>query len=51
MFTLEELKYLEHVLNQTSNYTIAQGEQIKFTSVTHKKVKSKVQEYIHRLTI
>ena len=51
MFTLEELKYLEHVLKKTTSYTIAQGEQIQTPSVSHKKVMSKVQRLILRLTI
>ncbi len=48
-FTPEELKYLKHVLHSTDTYTIARGEQIYFSGVKHKKVQSKIEDYLHRM--
>jgi hypothetical protein len=48
-FTPEELKYLKHVLHSTDTYTIARGEQIYFPGVKHKKVQSKIEDYLHRM--
>lgn len=48
--TKEEVKYLQEVLNCTSSYTIAQGEQINTPSVNHKKLQQKLEDYYLRLT-
>lgn len=48
-FTPEELKYLKHVLSAASSYTIARGEQIIFTTVTHKKIEQKIKDKINLL--
>ena len=45
----EELKYLNYVLSCTSSYTIARGEQIIFTTVTHKKIEQKIKDKINLL--
>tara|TARA_A100001201_G_scaffold2589_4_gene6625 strand:+ start:41966 stop:42124 length:159 start_codon:yes stop_codon:yes gene_type:complete len=49
-FTLEEVKYLQEVLNCASSYTIARGEQISNSTVSHKEIKQKLDDYYHRLT-
>ena len=48
--TLEEVKYLREVLNCTSTYTIARGEQISNPTVSHKKLQQKLEDYYLRLT-
>ncbi len=48
-FDPEELKYLKHVLECTGNYAIARGEQILYPSVSHKKIKEKIDVIINRM--
>lgn len=49
-FTLQELQYIVTVLNRTSSYTIARGEQIDYPTVNHKQLTNKVKQIIHRYT-
>ena len=51
MFTLQELKYLQHVMEVTSTYTIAKGEQLDYPGVKHKQLQNKIYSKITRLTI
>jgi len=51
MFNIEELKYLLHCLNSTSDYNRARGEQIETTSVNHKQLEQKIKDKLHRLTV
>jgi len=47
--TPEELKYLKVVLERTSSYTIARGEQIDHTGLRHKKLHNKDENDIARM--
>jgi|TARA_B100000900_G_scaffold343476_1_gene307202 hypothetical protein len=47
--TPEEVEYLCNVLDQTSNYTIARGEQVDFSTVSHDRLKQKFKDYLWRL--
>ena len=47
--TPEELKYLKAVLERTSSYTIARGEQIDHPGLSHKKLQNKVENAIARM--
>tara|TARA_B100002019_G_scaffold84378_1_gene72803 strand:- start:1418 stop:1639 length:222 start_codon:yes stop_codon:yes gene_type:complete len=49
-FNLEELKYLQEVLEQATQYTKARGEQVEHPSVSHDKILNKIKEKIHKLT-
>jgi hypothetical protein len=49
-FTLQELQYIVTVLNRTSSYTIARGEQIDYPTINHKQLTTKVKQIIHRYT-
>ena len=45
----EELKYLLTVLDRTSSYTRARGEQIDHPTVKHQRIERKVQDQLRRL--
>ena len=47
--TPEEAEYLCNVLEQTPNYTIARGEQVDFSTVSHDRLKQKIKDYLLRL--
>ena len=47
--TPEEAEYLCNVLEQTSNYAIARGEQVDFSTVSHDRLKQKNKDYLLRL--
>ena len=47
--TPEEAEYLCNVLEQTSNYAIARGEQVDFSTVSHDRLKQKIKAYLLRL--
>ena len=49
-FTLQELQYIKTVLDRTSSYTIARGEQIDYPTINHKQLTTKVKQIIHRYT-
>ena len=46
----EELKYLSQVLATTTSFTIAKGEQVDHVSVSHQKIKQKINDEIYRLS-
>ena len=48
-FDSEELKYLLTVLDRTSSYTRARGEQIDHPTVKHQRIERKVQDQLRRL--
>lgn len=45
----QELKYLKVVLERTTSYTIARGEQIDYPGLSHKKLQNKVENAIARM--
>jgi hypothetical protein len=49
-FNLEELKYLQEVLEQATSYTQARGEQVNHPSVSHQQILNKIKEKIYKLT-
>ena len=49
-FTLQELQYIKTVLDRTSSYTIARGEQIDYPTINHSRLTTKVKQIIHRYT-
>ena len=48
-FNAEELKYLRHVLDRATNYTIAQGRESVAPSIRHDKLIDKIKMYEDRL--
>jgi hypothetical protein len=49
-FNLEELKYLQSILNQSSSYAKARGEQVDHPSVSHQHIIQKIEYKIHKLS-
>ena len=47
---LEELNYLQEVLEQATQYTKARGEQVEHPSVSHNKLLTKIKQEIHRIS-
>ena len=47
--TPEEAEYLCNILEQTSDYTVAKGEQVDFSILSHDRLKQKIKDYLLRL--
>lgn len=47
---LEELNYLQEVLEQATQYTKARGEQVEHPSVSHDELLNKIKQEIHKIS-
>ena len=47
---LEELNYLQEVLEQATQYTKARGEQVEHPSVSHNTILNKIKQEIHKIS-
>ena len=47
---LEELNYLQEVLEQATQYTKARGEQVEHPSVSHDELLNKIKQQIHKIS-
>ena len=47
---LEELNYLQEVLEQATQYTKARGEQAEHPSVSHDELLTKIKQQIHKIS-
>jgi len=48
-FTSEELKYLKTILEQSSSYAQARGEEINHPTVRHKTIIAKIEDQLTKL--
>lgn len=47
---LEELNYLQEVLEQATQYTKARGEQVEHPTVSHQRILDKIKQEIHKIS-
>ena len=47
---LEELNYLQEVLEQATQYRKARGEQVEHPSVSHNTILNKIKQEIHKIS-
>ena len=47
---LEELNYLQEVLEQATQYPKARGEQVEHPTVSHQRILDKIKQEIHKIS-